>query len=379
MRVDQGQRRTDGRLGKARLAHREPQQPPDPHTRRPGPDEQDPGIRQRSPGGPERGHDPGDHDRRRALDVVVERRHAVLVAVEDAQGVLLFEVLELDEAAGPDLLDTGHERFDDRVVRRATQPRRAIPEVQRVGEQRRVVGAHVEGHREGHRWVDAARRRVQRELADRDRHPARALVAEAEDPLVVGDDDEPHVLERALAQDLRHALDVRRRDPRPAGPPDDVAELLARAADRRRVDDREELLEVLGEEPVEQRRVAVLERGEPDVALQVVGLDPEMLELEVDLLVDREDAVGEEAAQPERLALGGREREVLREQSIPEERRSCERDLGRATGRDVVERGGQGTHDASIVRPWTHCPGVSAGPTACAPPRCSPSTSTPRR
>ena len=50
-------------------------------------------------------------------------------------------------------------------------------------------------------WMPAGRR-VQRELADRDRHAAGALVAEAEDPLVVGDDDEPDVLVRALAQEL---------------------------------------------------------------------------------------------------------------------------------------------------------------------------------
>ena len=58
--------------------------------------------------------------------------------------------------------------------------------------------------------MDPARRRVQRELADRDGHAAGALVAEAEDPLVVGDDDEPHVLEWALAQDLRDPVDDRR-------------------------------------------------------------------------------------------------------------------------------------------------------------------------
>ena len=112
------------------------------------------------------------------------------------------------------------------------------------------------------------RRRVQRELADRDRHPARALVAEAEDPLVVGDDDQPDVVVRAVAEQLRDPVDVGRGDPQAAGPPDDVAELLARPADRRRVDDRQELLEVLGEQPVEERRVAVLERGQADVLLE---------------------------------------------------------------------------------------------------------------
>ena len=51
--------------------------------------------------------------------------------------------------------------------------------------------------------------RVQRELADRDGHAAGALVAEPEDPLVVGDDDEPDVLERALAQELGDPVDGR--------------------------------------------------------------------------------------------------------------------------------------------------------------------------
>ena len=82
-----------------------------------------------------------------------------------------------------------------------------------------------------------------------------------------------------------------------ARPPDDVAELLARPPDGRRVDDRQELLEVLGEEPVEQRRVAILERGQPDVALERVVLAAEVLELELDLLLDGQDAVGQQPAQ----------------------------------------------------------------------------------
>ena len=192
--------------------------------------------------------------------------------------------------------------------------------------------------------MDAAGRGVQRELADRDGHPAGALVAEAQDPLVVGDDDEPDVLVRALAQEFRDPVAVGRRDPGAAGPPDDVAELLAGAADGRRVDDRQELVEVLGEQPVEQRRVAVLERGQADVLLERVVLDPDVLELEVDLLLDREDAVREQATQPERVALGGREGEVLRQQAAAQQGRPGERDRRGPTGRDGIERGGQGTH-----------------------------------
>jgi hypothetical protein len=46
--------------------------------------------------------------------------------------------------------------------------------------------------------VDARGRGVERELADGDAHAARALVAEAEDALVVGGHDEAHVVEGAL-------------------------------------------------------------------------------------------------------------------------------------------------------------------------------------
>ena len=173
--------------------------------------------------------------------------------------------------------------------------------------------------------MDAARRRVQRELADRDGHAAGALVAEAQDPLVVGDDDEPDVLVRALAQELRDPVPIGRRDPRAAGPPDDVAELLARPPDGRRVDDRQEFIEVFGQQPVEQGRVAVLERGQPDVLLERVVLDPDVLELEVDLLIDRQDPVRQEPAKPEGVALGRRERQVLRQQPAAEERRARER------------------------------------------------------
>ena len=131
-----------------------------------------------------------------------------------------------------------------------------------------------------------------------------------------------------------------------------------RPPDRRRVDDRQELLEVVGEQPVEQRRVAVLERGEADVLLERVGLDPQVLELELDLLLDRQDAGREEAAQPERLALLGREREVLRQQAAAEQGRAGDRDAApdarprcRRTGRAAASRPKYGSrHGAPAAR-----------------------------
>ena len=101
---------------------------------------------------------------------------------------------------------------------------------------------------------------------------------------------------------------------------------------------------MLGEEPVEQRRVAVLERGQPDVALERVVLAPEVLELQDDLLLDRQHAVGQQAAKPEGVALGVGEGEVLGQQPAAEESRPGERDLRRPACRDRIERGGQWAH-----------------------------------
>ena len=100
--------------------------------------------------------------------------------------------------------------------------------------------------------------------------------------LVVGGHDEADVrLEPRCASTLGDAADVVGRDPRPRGAPQDVAELLAGPADGRRVDDRHELLEVLEEHAVEERLVAVLQRGQADVALEVVALAADVLELQV--------------------------------------------------------------------------------------------------
>ena len=232
-------------------------------------------------------------------------------------------------------------------------PRRRVADIERVVAQRAVVGPHVERHGQGHRGMDARGRRVQRELADRDGHAARALVAQPEDALVVRDDDEPDVAERRRLQDGRDPLDIGRGDPDAARPPHDVAELLARPPDRRRVDDRQELLEVLGQHPVEERGVAVLEGGQADVLLEVVGLAPDVLDLEGDLLLDREDPVGQEAAQAELDPLLLAEREVLGEEPSPEEVGAGLLDLDRFPPDHPVERVRKRAHRAKDRAPAT--------------------------
>ena len=86
---------------------------------------------------------------------------------------------------------------------------------------------------------------------------------------------------------------------RPRGAPEDAAELLARLADRRRVDDRHELLEVIGEDAIEEVLVAVLQRGQADVALEGLGLAHDVRVGPLGLLLDRVHPVGQQAIEPE--------------------------------------------------------------------------------
>ena len=154
-----------------------------------------------------------------------------------------------------------------------------MTEVQRIVEQLAAVGPHIERDGQGVRRIDARGGRVQGQLSHRDRHPAGSLVAQAQDALVVGHDDQADVVAGRPKDDLDPA-DVVRGDPDATRTPDDVTELLTSQADGRCVDDREEFFEVLDQESVEQRLVAVLERGQPDVPLEVIGLAPDMLELQ---------------------------------------------------------------------------------------------------
>ena len=222
--------------------------------------------------------------------------------------------------------------------------------------------------------VQAAAGRVQGQLADGDAHAAGALVAEAQDALVVGDDDEAHVGVGRVAQQLRHAVDVIGRDPDAAGAPQDVAELLAGLAHGRGVDHRHELLEVVGQEPVEERRVAVLQGRQADVLLERVLLARDVLPLELDLLLDGLDPVGQHAAQPEGLALVLAEGEVLGEEACAQQLEATQVDLGRAARRRWRRRvprvASSGPHVQTGRRPGhgrgvRRAPPVDAGLSGC--------------
>ena len=53
------------------------------------------------------------------------------------------------------------------------------PEIERIVKQDLIVGTDVENDRQATLWRHAGARRIERELADRDAHPAGAEIAKA--------------------------------------------------------------------------------------------------------------------------------------------------------------------------------------------------------
>ena len=87
-----------------------------------------------------------------------------------------------------------------------------------------------------------------------------------------------------------------------------MAEPLDGQPDRRRVDDRQHLGEVLGEQPVEQHLVAVPQVAEVHVPGQVVWLAPVLLVDPPQLAVHRGDLAGQQPGQPQGAPLRPGER-----------------------------------------------------------------------
>ena len=167
--------------------------------------------------------------------------------------------------------------------------------------------------------MDAAAGGVERELADRDAHAAGALIAEPEDALAVGDDDDLGAIEPRVGEDLLDAIAVRQAEEQAARLAEQPAEVLAALADRRRVDDRQQLLDVAGEQRVEQRLVGVLQLAQERVALEIGGEARAAPGAGATPARRASDVRRQQAVQLERVALLLGERRALVEEGIAEQ------------------------------------------------------------
>src|SRR5690606_36258347 len=133
-------------------------------------------------------------------------------------------------------------------------------------------------------------------------------IAEAENACAVRHHDDEHAAMRPVAEDLRDAPAVLRRDVEPASLPEDVRELEGGLADRRRVDERQHLVDVIDQHAIEEALVPARERLQEDVALDIARLAPQVDEHALDLDLLAADGRREEAVQLVALPFLRRER-----------------------------------------------------------------------
>jgi len=240
---------------------------------------------------------------RGALNIVVEARQMAPVVPQQPERVRVAEILPLQERLWKDGPDRGHKFIDEFIVERTAHPRLLEADVEFAPAQLRVIGADIERDGEGVAGMDAGARGVEREFAHRDAHAQGAEIAEPEDAFAIRGDDQPHAFLRPEAEDLRDPSALAQADEEPARPAIDGAVFQTRLPDRRRVDDRHHLLDVLGHEPVEEDFVAILKIREVNVFLDRVLLAAHRAERTVDLFLEGENPRRQQPAEPEHVAL----------------------------------------------------------------------------
>ena len=122
-----------------------------------------------------------------------------------------------------------------------------------------------------------------------------------------------------VAKDLCDPAPVVAADEEAARAPEDRAVVDAGLPDGRRVDDGDDLLQVVDHHPVEEHLVAVLQVDEVDVLLDRVRLAAQGGEGPLLLLLDREDARRKEPPESEGVPFGLGERRPLVEEGVGEE------------------------------------------------------------
>ncbi len=137
---------------------------------------------------------PSQRDPRRPLNIVVETGNAFAVAIEYLEGDVLVKVLPLQHRTRKNAFHTFDERFDEGVVLVTAQPAVSPPQIVGILQQQHVIGPHVQTDGQTVGRMDSGRGAVQRQFPDGNAHPASALVAQAQDALVVGRHDQPHIL-----------------------------------------------------------------------------------------------------------------------------------------------------------------------------------------
>ena len=252
----------------------------------------------------ERGINARQRHRSRALNVVVERANTGAVFVQETEGVVIGKIFELDQRPGEGFRGGGDELLHQGVVDFARGAALVQAEVQRVVQQRLVVGADVDQHRQTLRGVEPRTRGVEGELSNGNAHAVGPEIAQAQNALAIGHNDHADVPARPVAQHPGNVPHVLLRNIHAVRTPENLPKLLARQAHGGRVDQGHHLFDEPGHDMVIERLIAILQRGEVDVAFQIRRPFPVGAKEALHLVVNALDMRRHQAAQAQGVTLG---------------------------------------------------------------------------
>mmetsp|Transcript_248 Transcript_248/g.467 ORF Transcript_248/g.467 Transcript_248/m.467 type:complete len:217 (-) Transcript_248:276-926(-) len=186
------------------------------------------------------------------------------------------------------------------------------PNVEGRLQQLSVIRSDVDADGKAPLGVEASARCEHGKLAYADSHSMNTQVAKTQNSLPVRDHHEVHASFWPVSQNSSDVSLVGKGDPDPllqASKHDAV--LLARHSDSRHVNDRSELVYVIHQNPVEKSLIALLQRRQVSVPLEVALHASDIYHAPLDLQFLREDSRRKQALQVQPLPLLLREGQTL--------------------------------------------------------------------
>ena len=160
---------------------------------------------------------------------------------------------------GPAFFDGGHKRLHKVVVLLAANPLVLPADIDRIIEQSVIVSAHIKQDRQAVFRRNPGQRGIERHFADGNSQPARALVSQSENALSVAHHDAAYIVIARVSEYLLDAILVGIAEEHPTRFAPYLAETLASFAYHRRIDNRQQLFNIVRNERVEKRLIVILQ------------------------------------------------------------------------------------------------------------------------
>jgi hypothetical protein len=182
-----------------------------------------------------------------------------------------------------------------------------IAEIERVIPQRLIIRTDIQHDRQALRRVDPRTRRIESQLADGNTHAVGTEISQTQDAFSIRHDDDLHIILRPVVEYRADRTTIVRRHIEPAWAAEDMRELAAGLADRGRIDQRHNLLDMLADQPVVETLIPVLQGGEEDILLNVARFAAHVFKHAIDLCIHRCHSVRQQPSQAHTVAFLPRE------------------------------------------------------------------------